>query len=342
MTHRRIGRFIILSAATALAFMVQPATADGVADFYHGRNFTIVIGFSVGGGYDLYARLLARHIGRHIPGDPNVVAQNREGAGSERAILYLYNAAPRDGSVIGTFSRSMAVAPLLTGAPFDGTKLTWIGSISRDVSVCMTWHTSPIRTFDDMMTKPFTMGGLGKDADPDIFTNLLRNIFGVKVKLVSGYPGTSDATLAMERGEVNGVCGISWSTAKARHMDWLKGGLVNMPVQFGLHKETELPDVPTVMDLARTEEQTRMLRLALAGQDMARPYAAPPGIPADRRRALVDAFNATMKDPEFLADAEKLQAEVSPVTAEEIDKLLAEVYATPKDLVAKAAKATTN
>ena len=264
------------------------------------------------------------------------------GAGSERAILYLYNAAPKDGTVIGTFSRSMAVAPLLTAAPFDATKLTWIGSISRDVSVCMTWHTSPIKTIDDMLVKPFTMGGLGKDADPDIFTLMLRNMFGAKVKLVSGYPGTNDATLAMERGEVNGVCGISWSTAKARHMDWIKGGQVNMPVQFGLHKETELPDVPTVMDLARSEEQTRMLRLILAGQDMARPYAAPPGIPDDRRNALRAAFLATMKDPEFLADAAKLQADISPVTAEEIETLLADVYATPKDIIVKAAKATTN
>jgi tripartite-type tricarboxylate transporter receptor subunit TctC len=326
----------------ALAALAQPAAAESVADFYRGRNVTVVIGFSVGGGYDLYARLLSRHLGRHIPGEPNIVPQNREGAGSERAILYLYNAAPKDGSVIGTFSRSMAVAPLLTGAPFDATKLSWIGSISRDVSVCMTWHTSPIKTFDDMLMRPFTMGGLGKDADPDIFSLMLRNIFGAKLKLVSGYPGTNDATLAMERGEVNGVCGISWSTARARHMDWIKAGLVNMPVQFGLHKETDLPAVPGVMDLAKTTEQTRMLRLILAGQDMARPYAAPPGIPDDRRRALVAAFMDTMKDPEFLVDAAKLQADVSPVTAEEIDRLLADVYATPKDIIAKAAKATTN
>lgn len=326
----------------ALVGLARPAAADAVADFYRGRTITLVIGFSVGGGYDLYARLLARHLGRHIPGEPGIVPQNREGAGSERAILYLFNAAPKDGSVFGTFSRSMAVAPLLTGAPFNATKLTWIGSISRDVSVCMTWHTSPIKTFDDMRTTAFTMGGLGKDADPDIFTMVLRNIFGAKVKLVSGYPGTSDATLAMERGEVNGVCGISWSTAKARHADWMKGHLVNMPVQFGLHKETDLPDVPGIMDFATTDEQTKMLRLILAGQDMARPYAAPPGIPEDRRKALIDAFMETMKDPEFLADAAKIQADVSPVTANEIEKLLSDVYATPKDLIAKAAKATSN
>jgi tripartite-type tricarboxylate transporter receptor subunit TctC len=332
----------LAASILTLGILMCPAAAQNVADFYRGKTITVVIGFSVGGGYDLYARLLARHLGRHIPGAPNIVAQNREGAGSERATLYLYNAAPKDGSVIGTFSRSMAVAPLLTGAPFDATRFSWLGSISEDVSVCMTWHTSPIKTFDDMLTKPFTMGGLGKDADPDIFALVLRNMFSAKLKLVSGYPGTNDATLAMERGEVNGMCGLSWSTARARHMDWLKAGKVNMPVQFGLHKEADLPDVPAVMDRAANEEQTKMLRLILAGQAMARPYAAPPGIPEDRRKALVAAFVATMKDPEFRADAEKLQADVSPVSAEDIQKLLAEVYATPKDIIAKAAKATTN
>jgi len=186
------------------------------------------------------------------------------------------------------------------------------------------------------------MGGLGKDADPDLFANILRNVFGAKLKLVSGYPGTNDATLAMERGEVNGVCGISWSTAKARHAEWMKARKVNMPVQFGLRKEADIPDVPAAMDLVRGDAQTKMLRLALTGQAMARPYAAPPGIPDDRRLALIAAFDATMKDPDFRADAEKLQADVSPVTAGEIDKLLAEVYATPKDIIALAAKAIAN
>ena len=336
------ARLTFALAALALATATGSAGAQAVADFYRGRNVTLVIGFSAGGGYDLYARLLARHLGKHIPGAPSIVPQNREGAGSERAILYLYNAAPKDGSVIGTFSRSMAVAPLLTGAPFDATRLSWLGSISSDVSVCMTWHTSPIKTFDDMLAKPFTMGGLGKDADPDIFANVLRNVFGAKLRLVSGYPGTSDATLAMERGEVNGVCGISWSTAKARHTDWMKAHKVNMPVQFGLRKEGDISDVPAVTDLVKGEQQAQMVRLILAGQAMARPYAAPPGIPDERRRALIAAFDATMKDPEFRADADKLQADVSPVTAGEIDKLLAEVYATPKDIIALAAKAIAN
>jgi tripartite-type tricarboxylate transporter receptor subunit TctC len=342
MTRQRDARLTFVFAAVALIALTRPAAAQNVADFYRGRNVILVIGFSAGGGYDLYGRLLARHLGKHIPGQPSIVPQNREGAGSERATLYLYNAAPKDGSVIGTFSRSMAVAPLLAAAPFDATKLSWLGSISSDVSVCMMWHTSPIKTFDDMLVQPFTVGGLGRDADPDIFAMVLRNMFGARLKLVSGYPGTNDGTLAMERGEVNGMCGISWSTAKARHADWMKTGKVNLAVQFGLRKEADIPGVPAVTDLAKGEEQTRMLRLILAGQAMARPYAAPPGIPDDRRQALIAAFNATMKDQEFLAEAGKLQADVSPVSAGEIERLLADVYATPKDIVAKAAKAIVN
>jgi tripartite-type tricarboxylate transporter receptor subunit TctC len=331
-----------LVAIACASTAVPPARADSISDFYRGKTVTVVIGFSVGGGYDLYARLLARHLGRHIPGQPNVLPQNREGAGSERATLYLYNAAPKDGTVIGTFSRSMVVAPLLINAPFDATRFSWLGSISSDVSVCMTWQTSQIATFSDMLAKPFTMGGLGKDADPDIFANVLRNLFGAKLKLVTGYPGTNDATLAMERGEVNGMCGVSWSTAKARHIDWIKSKRVNMPVQFGLRKEADIPEVPAVTDLVKGDEQTKMLRLILTGQAMARPYVAPPGIPADRHQALIAAFEATMKDPNFLADAEKAQVDIVPVTAREIQALLAEVYATPKDIVAKAAKAIAN
>jgi len=318
------------------------ARADSVEDFYRGKNVTMVIGYSVGGGYDLYGRLVARHLGKHIPGQPNIVPQNREGAGSMRAAIYIYNAAPKDGTVIGTFSRSMAVAPLLQDAQFDASKFSWLGSVSTDVNVCMTWHTSPVKTWDDMLAKPAKMGGLGAGADPDIFAQMFRNVFGAKFQVVSGYPGTNDVALAMERGEVDGMCGLSWSTVKTRHGDWLAGKKVNIPVQAGLHKEDDIPDVPLVMDLTKTPEQTQIVRLILASQEMARPFAAPPGIPDERRRALVAAFDKTMKDPEFLAEAAKMKADVAPVSAAAIDALLADVYKTPKDVIAKAAKATSN
>jgi tripartite-type tricarboxylate transporter receptor subunit TctC len=331
-----------LCLLAATAFAALPARADSVEDFYRGKNVTLVIGYSVGGGYDLYGRLMARHLGKYIPGQPTIVPQNREGAGSMRAAIYIYNAAPKDGTVIGTFSRSMAVAPLLNDAPFDASKFSWLGSVSTDVNVCMTWNTSAIKTWDDMITKPSKIGGLGAGADPDIFALMFKNVFGAKLQLVSGYPGTNDVALAMERGEVDGMCGLSWSTVKTRHGDWLAGKKVNIPVQAGLHKENDIRDVPLVMDLAKSPEQTQIVRLILASQEMARPFAAPPGIPEDRRRALVEAFDKTMKDPDFLAEAEKMKADVNPVSAASIESLLDEVYKTPKDVIAKAAKATSN
>jgi tripartite-type tricarboxylate transporter receptor subunit TctC len=324
-----------------VAAMASAVRAESVEDFYRGKTVTLVIGYSVGGGYDLYGRLVARYLGKYIPGQPNVVPQNREGAGSLRAAIYIYNAAPKDGTVIGTFSRSMAVAPLLNEAPFDASKFTWLGSISTDVNVCTTWNTSPIKTWKDMLEKPFKLGGLGAGADPDIFALMFKNVFGAKIKLVTGYPGTNDVGLAMERGEVDGMCGLSWSTAKTRHTDWLASKKVNIPVQAGLHKEPDIPDVPNVMDLVKTPEQTQIVRLILASQEMARPFAAPPGIPEDRKRALIDAFVKTMKDPDFLAEAAKIKADVNPVSAAAIESLVAEVYKTPKDVIAKAAKATT-
>jgi len=331
-----------LGMMIGLVALAASAHADSVEDFYRGKSVTLVIGYSVGGGYDLYGRLLARHLGKYIPGHPNIVPQNRDGAGSLRAAIFLYNAAPKDGTMIGTFSRSMSVAPLLTDAPFDATKFTWLGSISTDVNLCMAWHASPVKTWDDMLTKTFTVGGLGAGADPDIFAMMFRNVFGAKIKLVTGYPGTNDVALAMERGEVDGLCGVSWSTVQTRHLDWVKAKKVSIPVQAGLTKAAGLPDVPIVMDLVKDPEQMQIVRLILASQAMARPFVAPPGIPEDRKRALIEAFDKTMKDAEFLAEAQKMKADVDPVSAEAIDRLLAEVYKTPKDVVAKAAKAIAN
>ncbi len=338
-----IARATRLCAPYAVAclglLLIGPAVGAGVEDFYKGRNVNLIIGYSVGGGYDLYARTLAAHIGRHIPGAPSIVPQNMTGAGSLRAANYIYGVAPKDGSVFGTFSRSMAVAPLLADAKFDATKFTWLGSVTNDVSLCVSWHSSAIKTFDDMLTKPFTFGGEGAGSDPDIFALLYKNVFGAKLKLVSGYPGTNDTTLAMERGEVDGLCGLSWGTIKTRHGDWLANKQINLLVQAGLHKEPEIPNVPFAADRTTTDEQRQILRLVVASQGMARPFAAPPDLPPERKAALVDAFAATMKDQAFLSEAARLKLEVNPITPAEIDALLRDVYATPKDVVAKTAKA---
>jgi hypothetical protein len=328
-----------LLVLAALAAAITVATADSVADFYKGRTISLVIGYSVGGGYDAYARLLAHYIGRHIPGEPSIVPQQMTGAGSLRSANYIFSVAPKDGSVLGTFSRSMGIAPLLGQAEFDSRKFTWLGSMTDDDTTCVTWNSSPIKNWNDFLTKPSKLGGLGADADPDIWALLYKNVFGAKVQLVSGYPGTNDVVLAMERGEVDGLCGLSWSTIKTRHPDWMNNHSVNIIVQAALKKEPEIATVPLASELVSKPEQLQIIKLLLTSQAMARPFAAPPDIPADRKSALIAAFDATMSDADFLAEAQKLNFEIHPVSAATIDGLLAEVYATPKDTLARAAKA---
>ena len=330
-------RSLLLFAA--LAAPAGIAEADGVADFYKGRSVSMIIGYSVGGGYDAYARLLARYIGRHIPGEPSIVPQQMTGAGSLRAANYIFSVAPKDGSVLGTFSRSTGIAPLLGQAEFDSRKFAWLGSMTDDDTTCVTWKTSPIKTWNDFLSKPSKLGGLGADADPDIWALLYKNVFGAKVQLVSGYPGTNDVVLAMERGEVDGLCGLSWSTIKTRHTEWLTSHSANIIVQAALKKEPEIAAVPLATDLVSNPEQLQIIRLLLASQAMARPFAAPPELPADRKAALIAAFDATMRDADFLAEAQKLSFEIHPVSAATVEGLLAEVYATPKDVLARAAKA---
>jgi tripartite-type tricarboxylate transporter receptor subunit TctC len=329
-----------IAALLVAGLTVPPARAAGVEDFYKGKNLSLIIGYSVGGGYDAYGRLLARHLGKHIPGNPGVLPQNMTGAGSLKAANYLYSVAPKDGSVIGTFSRSQGIAPLLDKAEFDSTRFTWLGSVTDEVSLCVTRHDAPVKTFSELLVTPSTFGGEGPGSDPNIFALLYRNVFGAKLKIVSGYPGTNEIQLATERGEVDGLCGLSWSTLKGRYPHWLKDGKkANILIQAGIKKQSDLPDVPSATDLAKQPDQMQILKLVLIGQAMARPFAAPPGIPADRKAALIAAFDRTTKDPEFLAEAQRLNFDVNPVPADKLDALLAEAYATPKDVIAKAAKA---
>jgi tripartite-type tricarboxylate transporter receptor subunit TctC len=335
-------KIFALLATTLLFAFARPATADEVADFYRGHTLTVLISYSVGGGYDLYARVLARYLGRHIPGNPTVVPQNMPGAGGLRASNYLYSAAPKDGSVIGTFSRSIPTMPLVTptAVSFDGRKFGWIGSMSGDTSLCLTGAKSAVKTFQDMLTKPVIMGGQYAAADSDIYAHLYKNVFGAKIKLVSGYPGTNEITLAMQRGEVDGICGLSWGTIKVAHPEWIRDKSVNLLVQAALTKNPELPDVPLALDLIDDPVKKQILSIHFAPQAMGRPFAAPPGIPDDRKEALIKAFDATIKDPDLLAEAAKEKMEiVRPMNGHEIDALLGRLYAIPSDVIAKAAKA---
>jgi len=315
---------------------VSPAVA---ADFYAGRTITLIIGTSAGGGYDLYARVLAKYLGHHIPGNPTIVPQNMTGAGSLRAMLYLADVAPKDGTTIATFSRSMPLAPVLgqPGARFDATKLTWLGSITKDTDTCISWQTSPIKTWSDLLEKPFKAGGEGKGADPDVGAAILKSVFDAPVKLITGYPGTADIALAMERGELDGLCGMSYSSIRSTHPDWLDKHLVNILVQGGVQPDPLLPGVAFEPAMGKTEAQAQVLQLLFAPQGMARPFAAPGGIPPDRAATLQAAFDATMKDPDFLADAHKLELDVDPLSGAEVAALLQRLYATPKDVVKQAA-----
>jgi tripartite-type tricarboxylate transporter receptor subunit TctC len=318
---------------------VSSTRAEDAAAFYKGKTVELYIGYSVGGGYDLYGRVLARHLGKHIPGNPTVVPKNMEGAGSLRLANWLYRVAPKDGTVIGTIGRGTAFDPVLgePGAQFDGTKFTWIGSANDEVSVCVAWQSAGVHSFDDLRTKEMTVGGTGVSADTDQFPRIINGVLGTKMRIVSGYPGGNDVALAMERGEVQGRCGWSWSSVKSTHGAWVKDQKIAILVQLSLSKHADLGSVPVVADFAKTDEQRKILKLIFARQTMGRPYLAPPEIPADRTEVLRKAFMETMQDKDFLADAEKSQLEIIPVDGEKVQALVQEVYATPQEIAKKAA-----
>src|SRR4029079_9541819 len=222
---------------------------------------------SPGGAYDLYARLLARHLGKHIPGNPTVVPESMPGAGSLRAASFLYSAAPKDGLTIGTFSRTTGINPLLDPAlKFDGAAFTWLGSITDEVSTCVTWNTSPIKTWQDFLTKPVTLAGQGASSQIDQFARLYKNLFGAPIKIVTGYPGTNEISLAMQRGEVDGMCALSWSTIETRYPEWLRDKKVNVLVQEALEKHPAHPDVPLILDMTTDKEKLQILKLLNSGQ----------------------------------------------------------------------------
>jgi tripartite-type tricarboxylate transporter receptor subunit TctC len=327
-----------LLAAALLVFAASNGRAQSVADFYKGKNVDLLIGYSVGGAYDLYARMLARHIGKHIPGNPTVLPKNFEGAGSLRLANWLYNVGPKDGAVMGIIGRGTGFDPLLgnTKAQFDATKFTWIGSANNEVSICVAWAGSGVTKFEDLLTKELVVGGTSSSADTDQFPKIVNGVLGTKMKVVTGYPGGNEVGLAMERGEVQGRCGWSWSSVKSTHQRSIDEKKFSILVQLGLDKHPDLPDVPLILDFAKSDEQRQILRLIFARQAMGRPFVGPPNIPPERARALRDAFMATMQDKDFLADTAKAQMEITPVDGEKVQALVKEIYATPSDVVQKA------
>jgi tripartite-type tricarboxylate transporter receptor subunit TctC len=329
----------VLAALIALASWSCGAAAQSVQAFYKGKTIQLAIGFGPGASYDTYARVLADFLGRHIPGQPRILPVNMEGAGSLRVANWLYNAAPKDGTAFGTTSRAVPFAPLIGtqgGASFDPTRFTWIGSANNEVSTCVAWKTSGVTSFDQLKQTELIIGGDGPSADGEQFARVMNALFGTRIRIVSGYPGGNAVNLAMERGEVQGRCGWSWSGVKAERRQWVDGGLVSILIQLALEKHPELPDVPLIMDVAQTDEQKQMLRLVLARQPLGRPFYGPPDVPAERTDALRQAFMATMRDPEFLAAASKAQLEVNPLPGAQIEAIVRDVFAkTSPEVVAR-------
>jgi len=329
-----IGR--LATAAVAFICAGAQAQAQAVSDFYRGRTVNLVIGYAPGGGYDLYARTLARHVSRHIPGNPTIVVQNMPGAGSIKAANYLYTIAPKDGSTFGGFSRGAFLDPLLgrsEGTQFDAPKFGWLGSISNEVGVCAFRTAAGIKSWSDMRTKPFIIGSTGAGADSDVFPTVLRKMFKLPMKLVAGYASAAEVVVAIKRNEVDGRCGWSWSSLVSWNRDMYEGKQLDVVLQLAAQKLDELAQVPLITDVAETAEQRTALRLIVSRQTMARPYVMPPGVPADRLQALRAAFDATMKDTGFLTDAKKQDLEVRPILGAEADALIREVYATPPAIV---------
>ena len=327
-TLRRVAVLSSLIVATA-----APIAAQGQS--LAGKSVHMIIGFGPGGGYDLWGRT-ARHIGRHLPGNPTVIAQNMPGAGSYAAASYIFNIAPRDGTVLGIIARDAALGPLsgAAGARFDPTKLSWVGTPAKETNVCIAYHTARVQSVEDLFDKPLILGDTGPGTGTRSYPKALNELIGTKFKLVGGFPASSDVFLAMERGEVEGIC-ESLDSIRIRRPDWIPTKKVAILFQGGAEPNPELKGVPFVLDLARTAEQRLAIEFLYAGQGIGRPFVAPPGLPADRLKMLRGAFNATMKDADFAAEVQKSKLELEPADGEHLTALIMKIYATPKPIVDK-------
>jgi tripartite-type tricarboxylate transporter receptor subunit TctC len=323
-----------------LLLALYPTHAQSVADFYKSHPITMLVGSGAGGGYDIYARTFARYWTTHIPGNPDIIAKDMPAAAGLAAASTLYTSAERDGSVIGAFTNGAAMDPLFgdPGAHYDPLRFKWLGSIGKLENVCATWHTSPVKTIEQARSREVVVAAAGATSNTAIVPKMLNALIGTKFKVIAGYDPGSGLTMAIEGGEAEGICGLSWSTMKASRPRWIADHLLNVIVQMGLTKLRDLPDVPSALDLVVDPENRQVMELILMRQEAGRPFAAPPGTPEDRVAALRQAFQDTLDDPGFIADAEKVQLEVDPLSGDAIEDLLAKAYATPPVVVQRAAK----
>src|SRR5215211_6350410 len=332
-----------IEAAVALLVLGSPPAAaqDAVAQFYKGRTVTIMVGSSAGGGYDLYARLIARHLGKHIPSNPTIVVGNMPGAASNVLAAHIYNVAPKDGTVIGAIFMGAVVEPLFgfrTRTTHDTSKFNYIGNANKDVYVCLVRGDAPVKTFGDALEKELVVVGTAEGASTRDFAVLLKNLLGAKFKIVAGYAGSREINLAMERGEVQGGCGQTWSSVAATYPSWFSEGRIKVLVQEDTEGYPELnrQGVPLTRHFANDHEQLRILDLIYSQTMFGRPYVVAPEVPKERIALLRRAFMATLQDPDLVAEAQRMQLDVMPVAGEDLQAKIADLYATPKNMLDKA------
>jgi tripartite-type tricarboxylate transporter receptor subunit TctC len=335
-----ITRTLAISAALVTALL----TSAQAADFYAGKTIEMVIGADSGGGYDIYARTIARHIAKHIPGNPTIVPKNMVGAGSGRAASYVFSVAPKDGTTIGAVFPSIIMSPLLderAATLFDPTKFVYLGSADNDVRVCATFQNSKVKTYEDALKQKTVVGASAAGGSTRDYAAFQNKLTGTKFDIVSGYKGTVDIGLAMERGEVDGICGWDWSSMKSQKSEWVRDNKANILVQVGLEPNHELSEkgVPEIWKYVKDEDARKIIELIVAQQVFGRPYLAPPGTPEAQANTLRDAFDATMKDPDFLKDAERLRIAIEPSSGQKIQDLVQKIYSTPKEIVTRAKQA---
>ena len=322
----------------------RAAAQDAAASFYKGKTINIIVGSSPGGGYDLYCRMLARHIGKHIPGNPSVVVSNMPGAASNVAAAHIYNVAPKDGTVIGALFMGAVVDPLFGNRPrptHDMSKFNYIGNANKDVYVCLIRADAPVKNFAEALEKELIVGGTAEGASTRDFPELLRSLLGAKFKIVSGYPGSTQVNLAIERGEVQGGCGQSWSSVSATRSDSFKDGTIKVLAQEDTEGYPALnkQGVPLTREFAKTDEQRRILDLVYSQTVFGRPYVVAPEVPKERVGALRQAFMAAIRDPELRAEAERIKVDIDAIGGDELQAAIAKIYTTPPDILEKAKQA---
>ena len=322
---------IVVAALSMLAG--APAQAQ---DFYAGRQINLIVGAASGGGYDLLARLMARHIVKHIPGSPLMIVQNMPAAGSIAAANHLYKVAPRDGTVIGVMQRGILLAPITNpgGVQYELAKFNWIGSLNSETGVVFANSSAPHKTTRDLFERELIVGA-NSNVDPELSPKVYNALIGTKFKIVTGYNGTPAIQLAMERGEVQGIADWSWSSVKQQKPEWLARKLIVPLLQGALQRDRELPDLPNALDFVKTETDRRVMQLYFAQKTVARPVLAPPGIPADRLAALRAGFAALASDAEFLADADRQRLEAGPIPGPAVDKVIGLVTAETPEVIAR-------